>query len=288
MGFNRQQFTETLAVVQCQSATLPQSGVESNREQGGNCSRFETRGLDFSLHIFETLASTSQTLWDLLAQGATPGTVVIATEQTAGRGQWGRQWQSRRGGLYLSLALAPNLPAQLAPHLTLGSAWGIATALREKGIPVSLKWPNDLVLSGRKLGGILTETRVQQGKITKAVVGVGINWINSVPETGINLQSFLENHPTASITSLEMLAAITLVSIVSGYQYWQQETIETLLSSYENLLTNLGQKVIVDGQPGVVVGICASGDLKVRINPSTVAPPVDICLEPGTISLGYR
>jgi BirA family transcriptional regulator, biotin operon repressor / biotin---[acetyl-CoA-carboxylase] ligase len=281
VGFNRQQFTETLEAVQCQSTTLASSAVELNR-------RLKTRDLDFSLHIFESLASTSQTLWELLARGATPGSVVIATEQTAGRGQWGRQWQSPRGGLYLSLALAPNLPAQLAPHLTLGSAWGIATTLRDKGIPVSLKWPNDLVLSGRKLGGILTETRVQQGKITKAVVGVGINWTNLVPETGINLQSFLENHPTASITSLEMLAAITLVSIVSGYQYWQQETIETLLSSYENLLTNLGQKVMVDGQPGIVVGICASGDLKVRINSLTVAPPVDICLQPGTISLGYR
>jgi len=72
----------------------------------------------------------------------------------------------------------------------LGNCYG----LREHGIPVGLKWPNDLMLCGRKLGGILTETKVQQGRITKAVVGVGINW-NPVPETGINLLSFQANQP---------------------------------------------------------------------------------------------
>lgn len=241
-----------------------------------------------NFHIFETVASTNQTLWQLLEANAPPGTVVIATRQTAGRGQWGRHWQSQAGGLYLSLALSPNLPTQLAAGLTLSSAWGIATALRDKGIPVLLKWPNDIVLSGRKLGGILTETRVQQGKIVKAVVGVGINWANSVPETGINLQSCLENNPVSAITSLEILAAVTLMGIVSGYEYWQQKGIENLLPAYEKLLSNMGQKVTVAGQGGVVVGVCASGDLRVQISQTGVATPVEISLEPGTISLGYR
>ncbi|HAX77916.1 MAG TPA: biotin--[acetyl-CoA-carboxylase] ligase [Cyanobacteria bacterium UBA11372] len=241
-----------------------------------------------NFHIFETVASTNQTLWQLLAGDAPPRTVVIATQQTAGRGQWGRHWQSEPGGLYLSLALSPNLPSQLAAGLTLCSAWGIATALRDKGIPVWLKWPNDLVLSGRKLGGILTETRVHQGKIAQAVVGVGINWANWVPETGINLQSFLANNPVSPITSLEILAAVTLMGIVSGYEYWQQEGIEHLLPAYENLLTNMGQKVTVDGQAGVVVGVGASGDLRVQICETGVAAPVEISVEPGTISLGYR
>lgn len=248
--------------------------------------------LPLSFHIFETLPSTNQTLWELLDQGATPGTVVIALQQTAGRGQWGRQWQSSTGGLYLSVALAPDLVATNSAHLTLCSAWGIATALRSYGIPVLIKWPNDLILCKRKLGGILTETRVQQGRITKAVVGVGINWANPVPETGINLESFLEQPIEANAlraqfanASLERLAAITLQGILSGYQHVSPEGIDALLPAYVELLSCRGRSVIVDGRSGVIVGVASTGELQVRLNSLVAAE--EICLKPGTISLGY-
>jgi BirA family biotin operon repressor/biotin-[acetyl-CoA-carboxylase] ligase len=265
-----------------------------------------------SLHIFETLPSTNQTLWELLNQGATTGTVVIAAQQTAGRGQWGRHWQSHKGGLYLSVALAPNLQASNSAQLTLCSAWGIAKALRAYSIPVFLKWPNDLLLKDRKLGGILTETRVQQGQITKAVVGVGINWSNWVPETGTNLQSFCEAQLSPSVTCLEMLAAIVLEGLNFGYQHWLEQGIEILLQSYLELLDNQGCPVIVDGNPGIIKGVTPTGDLRVCLNSTAAAVagvpvPADdpnvatassieaapeelteICLKPGTISLGYR
>lgn len=262
--------------------------------------------LSFLLHIFETLPSTNQTLWNLLDQGAEPGTVVIATQQTAGRGQWGRQWSSPSGGLYLSVAIAPNLPAQESYQLTLCSAWGITMALRDHGIPVSLKWPNDLMLCGRKLGGILTETKVQQGRINQAVVGVGINWVNSVPETGINLQSFQTNQLSATsilqtaqrnspavcrIGSLEMLAAVTLLGIASGNELCSQEGIDTLLLSYQKLLTSMGRLVSVDGRPGVIVGVTPTGALRVRLctekNANSIDTP-EICLKPGTSSLSFE
>lgn len=248
--------------------------------------------LPLSFHIFETLPSTNQTLWELLDRGATPGTVVIALQQTAGRGQWGRQWQSSTGGLYLSIALAPDLVATNSAHLTLCSAWGIATALRSHGIPALIKWPNDLILCKRKLGGILTETRVQQGRITKAVVGVGINWANPVPETGINLESFLEQQPIEAnalhawfANALERLAAITLQGILSGYRHVSPEGIDALLPAYVELLSCRGRSVIVDGRSGVIVGVASTGELQVRLNSSAAAE--EICLKPGTISLGY-
>lgn len=193
--------------------------------------------LDLEFHIFETLPSTNQTLWELIDRGAAPGTVVIALQQTAGKGQWGRRWESSVGGLYLSLALAPKLLASESAQLTLCSAWGIATALRDRAIPVFLKWPNDLMLSGRKLGGILTETRVHQEQISSAVIGVGINWTNPVPEIGIDLQSYLETQSTPSITSLEMLAAITLEGLLSSYQYCSVTGMEAMLPSYLQLLS---------------------------------------------------
>ncbi|MBD1924634.1 biotin--[acetyl-CoA-carboxylase] ligase [Microcoleus sp. FACHB-831] len=240
--------------------------------------------LQLSCHIFETLPSTNQTLWKLIEEGATAGTVVIAQQQTAGRGQWGRQWQSSAGGLYLSMALEPDLPAVNSAALTMCSAWGIATELRKYAVPVLIKWPNDLIVQGRKLGGILTETRVNKNKIAKAVVGVGINWDNPVPETGINLRSQGKD-TTNTVTSLEMLAAIAIRGLLSGYQRLHQEDIETLLPSYLELLGCINRPVVVDGCPGVVVGVCSTGELRVRLQ--LAATTSEICLKPGTISLGY-
>ena len=250
---------------------------------------------EIPLHLFDTLPSTNQTLWELLNQGATAGTIVIAAQQTAGRGQWGRQWQSNVGGLYLSLALATNLPASNSAQLTLASAWGIATALRHYAIPVFLKWPNDLLLKGRKLGGILTETRVRQGWIAQAVVGVGINWSNHVPETGINLQAFCEEELNLGVTSLEMLAAIVIQGLNFGYQSLSEQGMENLLPSYLELLDSQGRHITVDGNPGTIVGVTPTGDLRVSINSTEAAVGevttstslTEICLKPGTISLGY-
>lgn len=244
---------------------------------------------DLTVEVYETLPSTNQQAWKAIAQGARSGTVLIADRQTSGRGQWGRQWSSSAGGLYLSLVIAPNLPVNYGYQLTLAAAWGIATALGDRGIPVRLKWHNDLILMGRKLGGILTETKVRQETIIHAVVGVGINWANPVPTTGIGLQSFLNQQSSTAIDSLEMLAAVTLQGIVSGYQHCSPTGINTLLRSYHKLFVNLGQRVTVEGQNGVVVGISDRGELRVRLDSqlSNVDSVAEICLAPGSVSLGY-
>ncbi|CDM94967.1 MAG: biotin--[acetyl-CoA-carboxylase] ligase [Limnospira sp. PMC 1291.21] len=199
-----------------------------------------------SILIFDQLGSTNETLWELLNTGkAAPRTTVIALQQTAGRGQWGREWQSELGGLYLSYALALHqtiTDAATPQHnyiawLTQCSAWGIATVLRSRGIPVWLKWPNDLLLTKRKLGGILTETKVHKGKISQAVIGVGLNWSNSVPPTGINLQEFFNAHPTTpGVNSREMLAAIVIWGIELGLMHYAQRGSKGLMSSYMQLL----------------------------------------------------
>jgi BirA family biotin operon repressor/biotin-[acetyl-CoA-carboxylase] ligase len=260
-----------------------------------------------ALHVFETVPSTNQTAWKLLEQGAPVGTVVIALTQTAGRGQWGRQWSSPAGGLYLSATLNPDLPVEHSAQLTLCTAWGIAKALREipgqlsgidTQIPMQVKWPNDLVLKGRKLGGILTETRVRQERITRAVVGVGINWTNLVPETGINLKSYLEDLETPLVESLEMLTAITLNGLLTGYSAWQQQGIDALLPAYLELLAGRDRPITLDGQSAKIIGVTATGELRVRLqaldpnvtraSQTTFAPSaVEVLIKPGTISLGY-
>ena len=190
-----------------------------------------------TIHRFPRVASTNQTLWELLDQGATAGTVVIGAEQTSGRGQWGRQWESGVGGLYLSVAIKPNWAAINSGDLTIATAWGIATTLRNQHIPLQLKPPNDLFLAGRKLGGILTETRIQQGIITSAVIGVGINWENSVPEVGISLQSFWQQQNILpQISSLETLEKLTVEGICLGYDQLLANGLDSLLLHYQKLL----------------------------------------------------
>jgi BirA family transcriptional regulator, biotin operon repressor / biotin---[acetyl-CoA-carboxylase] ligase len=245
--------------------------------------------LPFSLHIFDSLSSTNQTLWDLLNQGAKPGCVVIATQQTAGRGQWGRQWVSPSGGLYLSVAISPKLEATDSYQLTLASAWGIVAQLRKCGVSVGIKWPNDLVLDGRKLGGILTETKIHKGQITQAVIGVGINWANPVPETGINLELWQGSQDFRPIPCLEMLTSTVLLGIESGLECLTSEGISILLSRYVDLLTNMGDEVYVNNLLGTVVGVTPQGNLRLKIagyNTKELIRP-EISVEPGTISLGY-
>ena len=247
--------------------------------------------LPFGLHIFETVASTNKTLWELIAQKPGSGCVVIAAEQTAGRGQWGRQWVSQQDGLYLSFGFAPQLDINSGYQLTLATAWGIAEQLRKYGVDVEIKWPNDLILDGRKLGGILTETKVRAGRITQAVIGVGINWNNPVPSTGINLHSWNNRGNPTQISSLEKLAAVVLLGIHSGIQCLEREGVNILLSRYIKLLSNMGEQVHVsDDFSGTVVGVTATGNLHVRRSASenVSVRPASIYLQPGTISLGYR
>ena len=252
------------------------------------------------IQIFESVFSTNQTVWELQQQGKgrKSATVAIATQQTAGRGQWGRQWQSTPGGLYLSMgvnfnfAIAPALRhARIAQpaQLTMATAWGIASLLREYSIPVQLKWPNDLILNKRKLGGILTETKVCQQQIIQAVIGVGINWNNTVPDTGINLQQFLnQSADVAKVQSLELLAALVIRGIELGLQLCLQGRMDHLLKSYTKLLNSLGRRVEIDGNLGTVIGVTESGELRVQLNSTTGEVfHREICIKPGTISLGY-
>ncbi|WP_423753455.1 biotin--[acetyl-CoA-carboxylase] ligase [Chlorogloeopsis fritschii] len=245
--------------------------------------------LPFCLYLVNSVDSTNQTLWKLLDEGAQPGCAVIATQQTAGRGQWGRQWVSAPGGLYLSLLLAPNIEASNSYQLTFATAWGISYQLRESGINVGIKWPNDLVINQRKLGGILTETKVNQGVITQAIVGVGINWTNPVPETGINLEMWQAAKDPKPISSLEMLAAKVLLGIECGIQCLFEEGVNILLARYLELLANVGDRVCINDLAGTVVGVKSTGELRVRLQTSESLTEItpEIYLQPGTISLGY-
>jgi len=232
--------------------------------------------LPLTLLDYPTIDSTNRALGEALAAGwVQPPAAAIARQQTAGRGQWNRTWQSAPGGLYLSLAL-PGTAAPL-PLLTLAIAYHLARALRGRSLPVQLKWPNDLILHGRKLGGLLCEVR-QRGNTHRAIAGLGLNWRNPVPPGGINLQAWPQ-----AIDSLETLAAIACAAILSGADQARDEP--TWLDDYWQLLAHQHQTVAVQGQRGTIVGITAQGELRVRLQAPGAA--TEICCPPGSLRLGY-
>lgn len=134
-----------------------------------------------TIHWLERVPSTQDVAHGLAADGAPAGTAVVAVEQTGGRGSRGRPWASGRGGLWVSLLSRPE--GQPAPEaLSLRAALRICTVLESTGSPaIGIKWPNDLVLAGRKLGGILCEARWTGDALGWIVVGVGINVRNVLP-----------------------------------------------------------------------------------------------------------
>ena len=237
------------------------------------------------LHIFDSISSTNTKLWELIDSGIETPVGAIALQQTAGKGQWGKSWNSSDGGLYLSVALSLDIAIINHPHLVMSTAWGIATVLRHYNLPVTIKWSNDLILEQRKLGGIKIETRNSQHKITQAAVGVGINWCNPVPAIGINLQSYYQDKSPKNITSLEELAAITTYGILFGYKYYLLVGIEQLVTDYLAILSSLGQQIIFNNCPGEVIGVTTDGKLKVRLR--SPGATTEITFAPGQISLGY-
>ena len=126
----------------------------------------------------DRVTSTQDMVHDLGADGAVDGTAVVAVEQTAGRGSRGRTWTSARGGLWLSVL---SRPAGAAPAeaLSVRIALAVADALEDAGIAgVQVKWPNDLLVQGRKMGGILCEARWNGDRLAWIAIGVGINVAN--------------------------------------------------------------------------------------------------------------
>jgi BirA family biotin operon repressor/biotin-[acetyl-CoA-carboxylase] ligase len=154
----------------------------------------ETEYIGRHIHFQETVDSTQKIAARLGYEGAPEGTVVVAEEQTAGRGRLNRQWYSPSGtGIWMSILLRPNIPVHQAPQLTLLAAVSVAQAIEEIGITVGIKWPNDILIGGKKAVGILTELQADPDRIHAVIVGIGIN----VNQQSYHFASEIENIATS-------------------------------------------------------------------------------------------
>ncbi len=220
---------------------------------------------------YKQLDSTNTEIARLAAQGAEHGTVVVADAQTAGKGRRGREWESPAGeNIYMSILLRPDCVPDRAPMLTLVVAYSVAMVLRQLGFTdVQIKWPNDLVLSGKKICGILTEMQLKDSEIDYVVVGVGIN-VN----TSEFPQELKETATSLYLESGRILDRETMVeSVVEHFdkeyrQFLKMQELSFLREAYNDMLVNVGKEVRVL-EPGneytaYAQGINSEGELLVR------------------------
>jgi len=239
------------------------------------------------IHHYKELDSTNTRCRELAQAGALDGTVVIADHQTAGRGRMGRDFESPAGlGLYLSVLWRPDCPlAQLLPLTALAAVAAMRAVRAITGTQVQIKWPNDLVLQGKKIAGILTETSLRpDGSVDYVVLGIGINCHHTaldfspeVAEMASSLDVLLGGHVSRRALADTLVAELDTLrhEILPQPALWLSEYRRTCLTLGKTVrLPQTGETVTavdVDENYGLIVRhtdgtetVCQSGEVSVR------------------------
>lgn len=220
--------------------------LEAIPEFGGPAVEFQLDA-PFEVEYHDRIASTNDRARELADEGR-ENVVVLADEQTGGRGRRKRAWSSPAGGVWLSLLVRPDVPAMQAPVYTLAAAVATARAVRDVGVDASIKWPNDVLVDGEKLAGILTEMEGEADSISWLIVGIGLNanfdpaaLPDDRPVTTIREQVGDVNRRHLTQTILEEFATLT-------------DDSDAVLSAWRELTTTLGRRVRVETAGEEIVG----------------------------------
>ena len=231
--------------------------------------QIHTKWAGKTVHFARETDSTNLWIKRLAKEGASEGTLALAEFQSAGRGRLGRSWEVPEGtSVMMSILLRPKFEPQYAPTLTLVMGMAVAKAVKNLGFDVSIKWPNDVVVSHKKICGILTEMGVRDGKIDYAVIGVGIN---------VNIKEFPEEMADKA-TSLYLesgkefdrsqIPGLVMEAFEKYYEKFAATCdLSGLKEEYESILANYNQPVRVlakEPYEGVARGITDGGELLVE------------------------
>ncbi|WP_026560184.1 biotin--[acetyl-CoA-carboxylase] ligase [Bacillus sp. J37] len=180
----------------------------------------KTRKMGHHVHFEETVTSTQKIAQTLANEGAEEGTIVVAEQQTNGRGRMARQWYSPSGtGIWMSLIIRPNIAVQATPQLTLLTAVAIVQAIEEiTPLKPDIKWPNDILINGKKLVGILTELQAEADRVHSIIIG-----------TGINVNQSITDFPE------ELHHVATSIHLETNKQWDRAQLIQEILLKFENL-----------------------------------------------------
>lgn len=212
-----------------------------------------------NIHFEETVDSTQNIAQMLALEGAAEGTLVVAEEQLGGRGRLERKWQSPKyKGIWMSLILKPSIPIMKTPQLTLLTAVAVVQGIQEAtGVQANIKWPNDLLVNGKKLTGILTEMQADSDRIHSLIIGIGINVNQQLEDFPEELQEsatsiYLETNKSwdrAKIIQeiMKQIEKLYLLYLEKGFY-----PIKLLWESYS---ISLGNKVTANTLNGSIFGL---------------------------------
>ena len=209
--------------------------------------------------FFEEVDSTNNKAKQIASEEK-EGTVVISEVQTSGRGRRGREWNSPKGGIYISFILKPNIPPERAPQLTLVSSLALAETLNsmDKKLDAKIKWPNDILIKGKKISGILTELSSDIEKINHIVVGVGVNLNtdkNALPETGTSLKTEMGEN-----VSIKLFLKLFLEHFDLVYKEYITNGINKIIERWRFNSDTLGKKVKIIGMNETFEGLAKDID----------------------------
>ncbi|HUF39027.1 MAG TPA: biotin--[acetyl-CoA-carboxylase] ligase [Anaerolineales bacterium] len=239
------------------------------------------------LEYHPTLPSTTDLAAERLDSGSPDLTLIVADEQTAGRGRRGRRWHTPPGAaLAFSLVLRPNPDTPLWAHAPLG-ALAVHSALTDAyGLPAEIKWPNDVLVGGKKVCGVLAEAHWQGDRLAGVVLGIGVNVApeavppGELPFPAGSVAGALEAAGrSAAVDRWELLAGI-----LSALLEWRAQTgAAAFLSAWEARLAYLGREVVVGelaGGPearihaaGVLAGLAPEGALRLQTETGEITIP---------------
>ncbi|GIO30907.1 MULTISPECIES: biotin--[acetyl-CoA-carboxylase] ligase [Paenibacillus] len=218
----------------------------------------KTKTFGLKLDVLETSVSTQEEARELAEAGAPEGTLVVAEEQTGGKGRMGRKWFSPKGkGIWMSLVLKPAQPLHYMPQLTLLTGVAVCRAVRRvTGVMAGLKWPNDLLVDGRKICGILLESAAEDEYVRYCIAGIGIS-------ANLDAEDYPDElKPVATSLKIEAGEAIDRVQLIAAvmeefealYDLYRQEGFAPIALLWEALSVTLGKQVTVYTAAGPVTG----------------------------------
>ena len=246
---------------------------ETNHIKSSEISKdLNTRYIGKNLYIYNEVSSTNTIAQFLSQNGIGNGSVVVAEKQTAGRGRSGKSWESPLGGVWLSVILTPDVDYSKIPLMTLATGVAVAKALERIGVEnPEIKWPNDIMINGKKVCGILTEGVTNFNSLKNVIIGVGIDANLSIEDFPKELQ--------AKTTSLEielerkinenLLIKIFLEELEQTIELFNSEAYEEILREWRKRSYTIG-KIVEVKKPhkkpydGYAIGISKEGALIVE------------------------
>lgn len=245
-------------------------------------SLMKTRWAGRNILYYDVTDSTNQRIKQAGDEGAPHGTLAVADRQTAGRGRRGRTWESPAGSsIYMSILLRPDVAPNKASMLTLVMALSVAEGIREcvgsgEDVPeLQIKWPNDIIINGKKLVGILTEMSAQVDYINHVTVGVGINVnMTEFPEEIADTATSLRLECGHTVKRAPLIAAV-MERLEENYEiFLETEDLSGFLERYSTLLINRDRDVLIIGQKekyqAHALGIDNTGELIVKKEDGTL------------------